>query len=79
MSLIPPSHSNKGAGCGISHECVDGDKIVSGWSDHNYNGTKDAGEEILIWFGKNDAGEYDFAGVHLTNNIDQSSWETNKS
>ena len=78
-SLIPHGYSNRGAGCGITHEYVDGDKLVPGWSDYNGNGLKDAGEEILVWFDKNASGEYDFAGVHLTNNINVDSWETNKS
>ena len=78
-SLIPVDYSNRGAGCGISHEYVEGDKLVPGWSDYNGNGTKDEGEDILIWFDKNAAGEYDFAGVHLTNNVNMDSWETNKS
>ena len=79
MSLIPYAYANNAAGCGISHEYVDGDKLVTGWSDYNYNEERDAGEDIMIWFDKNDAGEYDFAGIHLTNNINMNSWETNKS
>ena len=79
MSMIPNGYTNVGAGCGITHEYVDGDKLVPGWSDYNENGVKDVGEEILVWFDKNDAGEYDFAGVHLTNKIDMNTWETNMS
>ena len=79
MSLIPYGYSNIAAGCGITHEYVDGDKLVTGWSDYNKNEVKDTGEEIMIWFDQNAAGEYTFEGVHLTNKINQNSWDSNKS